>query len=238
MIPLAARPHDRPCDTGKRQTRFAAERSAHHLLRGLSPCTKTAPQKTWMQDLGSPAAGTDRTLEELLTAVGRDRDRTAFAALFGHFAPRLKAYLRRQGCDAGGAEELVQEVMLLVWRRAETYDPAQASAGTWVFTIARNKRIDALRREQRPEIDPDDPTLVPGPAESADDGLAARETAGRLRDALKSLPPEQADLLRLAYFEDKPHSLISAEQGIPLGTVKSRLRLAMDRLRKALRDSR
>lgn len=238
MTPLAARPHA----PGKRQTRFAAERSAHHLLRGLPPCTKTVPpktcQKTWMQDLGSPAAGTDRTLEELLTAVGRDRDRTAFASLFGHFAPRLKAYLRRQGCDEGGAEELVQEVMLLVWRRAETYDPSQASAGTWVFTIARNKRIDVLRREQRPEIDPDDPTLVPGPAESADDGVAARETAGRLRAALKSLPPEQADLLRLAYFEDKPHSLISAEQGIPLGTVKSRLRLAMDRLRKALRDSR
>lgn len=206
-------------------------------MRAETAPPKTCP-KTWMQDLGSPAAGADRTFEELLTAVGRDRDRAAFAALFGHFAPRLKAYLRRQGCDAGGAEELVQDVMLLVWRRAETYDPTQASAATWVFTIARNRRIDALRREQRPEIDPADPTLVPDPVESADDGVAARETAGRLRAALRTLPPEQADLLRLAYFEDKPHSLISAEQGIPLGTVKSRLRLAMERLRKAMRDSR
>ncbi|WP_448203621.1 sigma-70 family RNA polymerase sigma factor [Azospirillum sp. sgz302134] len=190
-----------------------------------------------MQDIGPPATGSARTLEELLLAVGRGRDRAAFAELFGHFAPRLKAYLRRQGCDAGGAEELVQEVMLLVWRRAETYDPAQASASTWVFTIARNKRIDVLRREQRPEIDPDDPALVPDPLESADHRVEAKETTGRLRAALKDLPPEQAELLRLAYFEDKPHSVISSERGIPLGTVKSRLRLAMERLRKALRDT-
>ncbi len=193
------------------------------------------------QDIGSPDAGSDQTLEDRLLAVGRDRDRAAFAALFGHFAPRLKAYLRRQGCDAAGAEELVQEVMLLVWRRAETYDPAQASASTWVFTIARNKRIDVLRREQRPEIDPDDPALVPALVpdrpESADRRLETQESAGRLREALKDLPPEQAELLRLAYFEDKPHSVISVERGIPLGTVKSRLRLAMERLRKALRDT-
>jgi len=197
--------------------------------------------KARMQDTGSPTAGSPPTLEDFLLAVGRERDRAAFAALFGHFAPRLKAYLRRQGCDPGGAEELVQEVMLLVWRRAETYDPAQASASTWVFTIARNKRIDVLRREQRPEIDPDDPALVPalvpGPQESADLRVEAQETTGRLRAALKILPPEQAELLRLAYFEDKPHSVISIEQGIPLGTVKSRLRLAMERLRKAMRDT-
>lgn len=189
-----------------------------------------------MQDTGSQAARAAQTIEDLLLAVGRDRDRAAFAALFGHFAPRLKAYLRRQGCDAGGAEELVQEVMLLVWRRAETYDPAQASASTWVFTIARNKRIDRLRREQRPEIDPDDPALVPDPLETADHRVEARQANGRLRAALKALPPEQAEMLRLAYFEDKPHSVIALERGIPLGTVKSRLRLAMDRLRRALRD--
>lgn len=199
------------------------------------------PLNAPMQDIGSSDTGSDQTLEDRLLAVGRDRDRAAFAALFGHFAPRLKAYLRRQGCDAAGAEELVQEVMLLVWRRAETYDPAQASASTWVFTIARNKRIDVLRREQRPEIDPDDPALVPALVpdrpESADRRLETQQSAGRLREALKDLPPEQAELLRLAYFEDKPHSVISAERGIPLGTVKSRLRLAMERLRKALRDT-
>ncbi len=189
-----------------------------------------------MQDTHTPMADTAPSLEDLLVAVGRERDRLAFGALFGHFAPRLKTYLRRLGCESGAAEELVQEVMLLVWRRAETYDPVQASASTWVFTIARNKRVDTLRREQRPEIDPQDPALVPDPAETADHKVEMRESSGRLRAALKELPPEQAELLRMAYFEDKPHSVISAEHGIPLGTVKSRLRLAMERLRKALRD--
>lgn len=181
-------------------------------------------------------AETAPSLEDLLVAVGRERDRLAFGALFGHFAPRLKTYLRRLGCDSGAAEELVQEVMLLVWRRAETYDPIQASASTWVFTIARNKRVDTLRREQRPEIDPNDPALVPEPAEPVDHRIEVKESSGRLRAALKELPPEQAELLRMAYFQDKPHSVISAEYGIPLGTVKSRLRLAMERLRKTLRD--
>lgn len=189
-----------------------------------------------MQDQHPPMADTAPSLEDLLVAVGRERDRLAFGALFGHFAPRLKTYLRRLGCEPGAVEELVQEVMLLVWRRAETYDPIQASASTWVFTIARNKRVDSLRREQRPEIDPNDPVLVPDPDLAADQRVEAKESTDRLRAALKNLPPEQADLLRMAYFEDKPHSVISAEHGIPLGTVKSRLRLAMDRLRKALRD--
>ena len=188
-----------------------------------------------MQDSPPPAAAA-MSPDDLLLAVGRARDRAAFAALFAHFAPRLKAYLRRLGAYANAAEELVQEVMLLVWRRAETFDPAQASASTWVFTIARNRRIDALRREQRPEIDPDDPALVPDPVEPADRVLEVAQANGRLREALKDLPPEQAELLRLAYFEDKPHSVIATERGLPLGTVKSRLRLALDRLRKALRD--
>lgn len=190
-----------------------------------------------MQDTHTPMADMAPSLEDLLVAVGRERDRLAFGALFGHFAPRLKTYLRRLGCESGAAEELVQEVMLLVWRRAETYDPAQASASTWVFTIARNKRVDTLRREQRPEFDPNDPALVPDPDEPADRRMETRQNNDRLRAALKDLPPEQAELLRMAYFEDKPHSVISAENGIPLGTVKSRLRLAMDRLRKALRDA-
>ncbi len=225
-----------------RETRFAEDGRAHHVelgglrMSGLVSGGRFAFNAP-MQNVGSPAAGSAQTPEALLLAVGQKRDRAAFAALFGHFAPRLKTYLRRQGCDAGGAEELVQEVMLLVWRRAETYDPTQASASTWVFTIARNKRIDVLRRERRPEIDPDDPALVPDPVETADRRVETRETNGRLRAALKELPPEQAELLRMAYFEDKPHSVISAEQGIPLGTVKSRLRLAMERLRKALRDA-
>lgn len=221
------------CDTSPHPASFQFPRPPGHerLVR-----TRAFAFNAAMQDPHPPAAAADAPLDDLLLAVGRGRDRAAFAALFGHFAPRLKAYLRRLGTDSQAAEELVQEVMLLVWRRAETFDPAQASASTWVFTIARNKRIDALRREQRPEIDPDDPAMAPDPAQPADHVLETAEATSRLRAALKELPPEQAELLMLAYFEDKPHSLISSERGIPLGTVKSRLRLALERLRKALRD--
>ena len=184
-------------------------------------------------DRASPAG---RDLNDLVLAVARQRSRPAFAALFGHFAPRLKSYLMRLGAEAGQAEELVQDVMLQVWHRAETFDPAQANASTWVFTIARNKRIDAIRRERRPEIDLSDPALVPEPVEPADRSLETGQENARLNAAIGALPNEQAELLRLAYYEDKPHSTISAERGIPLGTVKSRLRLAVDRLRRLLRE--
>ncbi len=173
---------------------------------------------------------------DLILAVARDRDRVAFGALFGHFAPRLKAYLMRLGADSATAEELVQEVMVMVWRRAETFDPGQANASTWIYTIARNKRIDSLRRQRRPEIDPDDPALVPDEPVAADRTVELAQQGARLRAALAQLPPEQADLLRLAYFEDLPHSAIAAKRNLPLGTVKSRLRLAMDRLRRLLKD--
>ena len=184
----------------------------------------------------SDRAADVRDLNELVLAVAHQRSRRAFGILFGHFAPRLKSYLMRLGSDAGVAEELVQEVMLLVWHRAETFDPAQANASTWVFTIARNKRIDVIRRERRPEVDLADPALVPEPVEQADHAVETVQETERLHAAIRALPAEQADLLRLAYYDDKPHSTISAERGIPLGTVKSRLRLAVDRLRRLLKD--
>jgi RNA polymerase sigma factor (sigma-70 family) len=183
-----------------------------------------------------PPAADASAMDDLLVAVGRGRDRAAFAQVFGFFAPRVKAYLRRLGADPAGAEELVQEVMLTVWRRAETFDPHHAAASTWIFAIARNKRVDALRREPRPEYDPEDPALIPDPEEGADVRIENAQFSQRLRTVLKELPPEQAELLHLAYFEDKPHSQIAAERGLPLGTVKSRLRLAMERMRKALKD--
>jgi len=120
----------------------------------------------------------------------------------------------------------------MVWRRAETFDPSQASVATWIFTIARNKRIDGLRRTRRPELDPNDPALLPAEQTAADDVVAMGQNADVLRAAMKTLPAEQVEMLRMAFFEDKPHSQIAAETDIPLGTVKSRLRLAMGRLRK------
>jgi len=180
--------------------------------------------------------GGEVSLNDLLVAVGEQRDRTAFAAIFGHFAPRIKAYLMRRGADQQTAEEVVQEVMVTLWRRADRYDPGQADASTWVFTIARNKRIDLLRRERRPELDPDDPALTPAANPAADDVVKATQDAGRIRSALRVLPDEQKELLHMAFFEDKPHSVIATERNLPLGTVKSRIRLAMTRLRKELRE--
>ena len=191
-----------------------------------------------VQNPDEPTGDTKSTpLNSFLLAVGRGRDRAAFSALFGHFAPRLKAYFRFLGTEPRIAEELVQEVMLQVWRRAETFDPRRSSASTWVYAIARNKRIDAFRREARPGIDPNDPALTPDPVELTDRALEIAEADQQLRVALKDLPLEQQELLRLAYFEDKSHSVIADERGIPLGTVKSRLRAGLGRLRRVLRKS-
>lgn len=176
-------------------------------------------------------------LNALLVAVGRTRDRTAFASLFTHFAPRLKSYLMRLGAGSGQAEDLAQEAMLILWRKADQFDPAKAAAATWAFTIARNLRVDALRREKRPEIDASDLALVADDAPQADDAIARTQEDAKLRDALTELPREQIEVVELSFFADKPHSVIASELGLPLGTVKSRLRLAMARLRAALGDA-
>jgi len=171
----------------------------------------------------------------LLCRVAQTRDRAAFASLFGHFAPRVKAYLLRLGATPALAEDLAQEALLSLWRKAHLFDPAKASAATWLFTIARNLRIDAIRREKRPELDPED--FMPEPGTAADDGLAQADEEVRLRAALKDLPADQIQVVELSFFADKPHSEIAEALGIPLGTVKSRLRLAMARLKRVLGEA-
>lgn len=202
--------------------------------KGGKPLHRVAGGKRPAKGGGEAGSMSVKTQEQLLIAVGRDRDKDAFAALFSYFAPRLKSFLLRQGTAPEGVEELVQEAMLMVWRRAETFDPSQASASTWIFTIARNKRIDALRRTRRPELDPEDPALVPEAPAAADDTVFEAQRDAVVKQALKALPVEQAELLRLAYFEDKSHGTIAAENGIPIGTVKSRIRLALAKLRQSL----
>ncbi|HEX3675072.1 MAG TPA: sigma-70 family RNA polymerase sigma factor [Rhizomicrobium sp.] len=170
-------------------------------------------------------------LNALVVAVAASRDRCAFEALFSHFAPRIKAYLLKLGAGSGLADDLAQEAMLILWRKAALFDPSKASAATWVFTIARNLRIDAIRRERRPDFDPDDPALVPAAEPAADSVLMREDDDVRLHSAMKSLSPEQAQVVQMSFFADKPHSQIAAELGLPLGTVKSRLRLAMAHIR-------
>jgi RNA polymerase sigma-70 factor (ECF subfamily) len=170
-------------------------------------------------------------LNSLVVAVGRDRDRAAFQALFMHFAPRLKAFMQGQRIDPGLAEEIVQETMVNVWRKAEQFDPAKASAATWFFTIARNMRIDLLRKASRPEPDMNDPAMVPDPDPPAHDLISQEQETARLRVAFASLPEDQQKVVKLVFMEEKTHAQVSEALGIPLGTVKSRIRLALKRMR-------
>lgn len=182
------------------------------------------------------ARGTVEGFEADLLAVARHRDREAFRRLFDHFAPRLRSFLRRMRVNEATLDDIVQDVFANVWRRAASYDPAKANASTWIFTIARNRRIDLARRT-RPEVDLDDPATV---HEEADDAPLPDEQAGSvqmarlLAGALATLPPEQSDIVAMAYQRDMSHSEIAAELGLPLGTVKSRLRLALSKLRQSM----
>jgi len=175
------------------------------------------------------SAGPVTDWSDCILAIATRRDRRRFAELFLHFAPRLKSFFLRLGVTPGQAEDLVQDVMLTVWRKAEQFDPARASAATWLFTIARNLRIDLGRRERDPAVlaelyeGGDEPT----PSEA----LIATEDGRRVRQAMAELPAEQVEVIRLSFFEDRPHSEIAALLKVPLGTVKSRARLAMARLR-------
>ena len=175
----------------------------------------------------------------LIEAVALRQDREAFAALFAHFAPRIKTFMLRSGASAQNAEELAQEAFLAIWSKAKLFDPASTGAAAWIFTIARNLRIDGLRRQKRtPTYDTAEVDLEfqvdAGPRPDA--GLAALQVETRVRSALAGLPEDQLRVIELSFFEEKAHAEIAEKLRIPLGTVKSRLRLAMNRLRGLLGD--
>lgn len=176
-------------------------------------------------------------LAELLGLVAVHQDRQAFAALFRFYAPRLKSFLLRQGFSDSECEDLIQEAMLNVWRRAASFDIAKAGVSTWIFTIARNAGIDRRRREAR-ALQPayEDPVEEFDPAPSAEGELISRQNEAQVRAALERLPPDQATVIRLSYYSDNPQSEISKALGIPLGTVKSRMRLALQRLRQLMEE--
>jgi RNA polymerase sigma-70 factor (ECF subfamily) len=179
-------------------------------------------------DIGEPSAW--------IVDIAATRSRESFALLFARFAPRVKSYLLRLGARHDQAEELAQEALLTVWRKAAYYDPSRASASTWIFTIARNLRIDCIRRERHPEDLEHEPEMTPPAPPSADEVVGAAEREQRVRVAIQTLSREQAEVVRLSFFHEKAHSEIAAALGLPLGTVKSRLRLAMARLRGQLED--
>jgi len=177
---------------------------------------------------------------DLIEKIARLRDRHAFVTVFDYFAPRVKAYLMRGGLTETEAEELAQDTMLQVWQKAAQFDPARAKASTWIYTIARNKKIDRLRKNKFSTIDIDHlADIGEEPAsEENQDMLASGHMAERLTNAIQELPEEQASLVRQAFFEDLSHADIAARTKIPLGTVKSRLRLGLARLRKSLFENK
>lgn len=170
----------------------------------------------------------------LVALVAAERDREAFAALFDHYAPRLAAYLQRIGAEQALAEEVAQDTMLALWRKAAQFDPAKSSVGTWLYRIARNRRIDLLRRARGGTVDIEETAPQVDDAPRPDEALDTREREAFVRRAMATLPPEQSSLVRLAFFEGHSHSEIATETGLPLGTVKSRIRLAFSRLKRSL----
>ena len=179
---------------------------------------KTVPQNTWV---------------EHLKRIQADQDQRAFAELFAHFAPRVKAFLMKSGASPSMAEECTQEVMATLWHKAHLFDPSRASVATWIFTIARNKKIDALRKQRRPE--PENLDWGPEAEPEAADILVLQQESQQLTEAMAALPSQQRELIEKAYFGDLSHSEIAAETGLPLGTIKSRLRLALSKLRQTMK---
>lgn len=174
--------------------------------------------------------------DRLIAAIAASSDRDAFTRLFGHYAPRIKGYLLRMGCEAGLAEELAQEVMLTIWRKAHLFDASQASANAWIYAIARNARVDAFRRERVRASAVESPDVTVRDDSDARLWLASVEM--RLPDALAELPADQAQAVKSAFLEGLSHNEIATKYELPIGTVKSRVRRALLALRRALERRR
>lgn len=182
----------------------------------------------------TPAPFSEQT--EWMLAIRDQRDRAAFAALFDHFAPRLKSFVMRSGLGSGQAEEIVQDVMLSVWRKAGQFDPHRAQVSAWIYQITRNCQIDVIRKEKRPV--PEELAEDPDAEPDASQILAVEQEAGLLKAALSKLKPDQRDVIEKAYLGELSHQQISDQTGLPLGTIKSRIRLGLERLRYELKEMR
>jgi RNA polymerase sigma-70 factor (ECF subfamily) len=184
--------------------------------------------------MSAPAPSAD-DMKHWLKAVAERQDRGAFGRLFQYFAPRIASFMERSGLNAAEAEEISQETMVVVWRKAALYDPAQAGVSTWVFTIARNLRVDLARKASRASAGVAALRDLPMRLEASVEEMAlAGERDARVRSAMATLSPEQATVLRMSFFAEKPHAEIARELSLPLGTVKSRTRLAMAKIRAIL----
>ena len=177
---------------------------------------------------------TSRNFSKLLVKVASGQDKNAFSELFLHFAPRVKSYMMKLGSDETMAEELAQQVLLQIWRKAKLFDPKKAAASTWIFRIARNMRIDSLRRQKHFLVDDFDLTEIADDKENQEVSISQEQSAVIVREALKGLSDDQAVALRLSFYDGLSHADIADRLRLPLGTVKSRIRLAFSRLRVTL----
>lgn len=184
--------------------------------------------------LDNAGALSPEELAQCIVAIAASKDRHAFTLLYRHFAPRLKSFYQRSAMAPNVAEELAQETMLQVWRKAALFDPSRAGAGTWIFTIAKNLRIDHLRKDRLAMSSDVEPAEEADEAPNGEEMMLSGEQEQRVRVALSSLSNEQAAIVRLSFFSEKAHAEIARELGIPLGTVKSRVRLALAKLRALL----
>lgn len=169
---------------------------------------------------------------ELILKVAQDRDASAFAQLFDYYAPRLKGYLIKQRTEEALAEEIVQDVMMTLWHKAQLFDPSKSSPSTWIYRVARNRKIDLLRKKRDRELDPEEEMLQPASVPDVSVELDAKQRDKQVRIALQKLPAEQMEMVRLSFFTGLSHSEIAEKTGLPIGTVKSRIRLAFGHLKK------
>jgi RNA polymerase sigma-70 factor (ECF subfamily) len=170
----------------------------------------------------------------LLLSIGQIQDKAAFADLFQHFAPRVKSYMLKLGSADEMAEELAQQTLLQVWRKAQLFDPDKAAASTWIFRIARNIRIDVLRKQKHFFDDDFDLAKIEDEQEDAEVKINREQKSRHVALALAKLPQDQAKIIRMSFYDGLSHGEIAKQLELPLGTVKSRIRLAFGRLKESV----
>lgn len=199
----------------------------------LQPLTthRPVPRPPWASSRGP--------MLDLLARIARDRSEEAFSRLFDFYGPRIRAYMLRQGADAATAEELVQETLLTVWRKAHLYSAEKGNPTTWIFTIARNLRIDRLRREVPwQELSDEQAAAIPAEDALPDEVASGTQRQQRVQNVLADLPDDQRQVVIMGFIDGLSHSEIAERLSLPLGTVKSRMRLAYAKVRNALEDLR
>ena len=215
-------------------------------FRDRAPNFSVIGERLWLTNPVKPNKGTGQSkrmadsldTNKLMERVVADGDKEAFSQLYTHFAPRLKAMMMKMSPDASVAEEVAQEAMIALWRKAHSFDPNKASLSTWLFTIARNLRIDRFRAKKKDNLDPNEPMLLPSEEPSAEETVFRGEESIKVRNCISKLPEDQQEVVGLAFMEGMTHQEIAENLGIPLGTVKSRLRLSFEKLRPMLKELR